>query len=793
MAVKVQIKEKGEKGSIQKDEIMMKIIYILTLISVFSIPLFFGIGKINNIRLSKQILLVFLSFISIFFWFLKSLSESRVEIRKSSVLFFSFLFIFTVLASTIFSVWKWGSFWGWPQKTEESFLTILCFFLSFFVFSHIIDKKNLLHLYTTLAVSGFFIAIIGMLQLYNRFVIPWSFTHNLTFNPVGNMRDWALFLATISPIVLASAFMSKKSGLRVFLLATGILILLALVVINSSWAWIEILIGMIIFLVLGIWKLERNIHKFLFIPALFFSLALIFIFLKIKIPGLPNIPLEVTPSLSASFNVNMQMLKTNLKTWILGWGPGTFKYGWSKFKNPSLNQTIFWNIRFSRGKSAILDRLGSLGISGVVIYLSLITLGMFEGIKNILKISEKEKSSKILLSLGTLSSFLSISLIKFLTSANFCLEYLWWVLLASIIIISVKRTKNFELAPGSKTNFLFSLLGVLVLAGVVFVFYLETTRYFAEIKYTQALQKNNLEEIRALILNAAELNPKQEIFWRDLAGIYLSMAKQEAIKENVPEEQKNGQMSQFIAAAIATAKESTEINQNNVANWQARGEVYREIMGLSKGALEWSLKSYEKALSLEPNNPFILVELGRTYISQASISAEEERSFYLEKAQEYIRQALDLKPDYAQAAYQMALVYDEQGKTEQAIATLESLKEIDLSFVGGYDPFRDTGLAFQLGILYYRNEDLNRAQIELERAISLNPDYSNARYFLGLIYDKRGDKEKAIEQFERIIELNPGNNEVLDILSNLKSGKPAFGIIETIPEELPIEEMPEEK
>ena len=81
-----------------------------------------------------------------------------------------------------------------------------------------------------------------------------------------------------------------------------------------------------------------------------------------------------------------------------------------------------------------------------------------------------------------------------------------------------------------------------------------------------------------------------------------------------------------------------------------------------------------------------------------------------------------------------------------------------------------------------------------ERAVSINPSYSNARYFLGLIYDREGKKDEAISQFEKIAELNPGNQEVERIIENLQVGKSAlFGISPPEPEpqsrkNLPIEE-----
>jgi len=102
----------------------------------------------------------------------------------------------------------------------------------------------------------------------------------------------------------------------------------------------------------------------------------------------------------------------------------------------------------------------------------------------------------------------------------------------------------------------------------------------------------------------------------------------------------------------------------------------------------------------------------------------------------------------------------------------------------------DVGVAFQLGLLYYNDKQYDKAQAEFERAIGLNENYSNARYFLGLIYDQAGKKDEAISQFEKIAKLNPDNEEVKKILANLKGGKTALEGI--TPAQPPIEEKPAE-
>ena len=73
-----------------------------------------------------------------------------------------------------------------------------------------------------------------------------------------------------------------------------------------------------------------------------------------------------------------------------------------------------------------------------------------------------------------------------------------------------------------------------------------------------------------------------------------------------------------------------------------------------------------------------------------------------------------------------------------------------------------------------KNQLLSQAQSELEKAVSLNPSYSDAMYSLGLVYDASGQKDKAIQEFTAVQQLNPQDKTVPQILANLKAGLPAL-------------------
>ena len=131
--------------------------------------------------------------------------------------------------------------------------------------------------------------------------------------------------------------------------------------------------------------------------------------------------------------------------------------------------------------------------------------------------------------------------------------------------------------------------------------------------------------------------------------------------------------------------------------------------------------------------------------------------------------AVALKPDYAEGHFLLAQVFDAEGQAAEAIRRGEAAALLAP---------QDIGTLFQLGLLYYRANRLQDAEIVFRRSTEISPNYSNARYFLGLIYDKLGKKTDAASEFQKILALNPDNEEVKKIISNLKAGKTALaGIV----------------
>ena len=93
-------------------------------------------------------------------------------------------------------------------------------------------------------------------------------------------------------------------------------------------------------------------------------------------------------------------------------------------------------------------------------------------------------------------------------------------------------------------------------------------------------------------------------------------------------------------------------------------------------------------------------------------------------------------------------------------------------------------MAFQIGLLYYRNNQKDAAFNAWQQAVVLFPSYSNARWYLSLVYEERGDLANALKQVEEIERFNPDSEMVRERLDKLRSGK------RTIPPEKVLDQKP---
>ena len=137
----------------------------------------------------------------------------------------------------------------------------------------------------------------------------------------------------------------------------------------------------------------------------------------------------------------------------------------------------------------------------------------------------------------------------------------------------------------------------------------------------------------------------------------------------------------------------------------------------------------------------------------------------LGQAEDYMRQALELKPDHSEIYCSLAAVQGQQGQEEEALKTVEKGLQIrqDVPCL----------LGTKGHTLLHLNR-LDEAEAPLRQAMKLNPDHPLGYVSLAELMTKKEQWDEAISLLSEALKLAPGNSQIYMAQANVlaKSGKP---------------------
>lgn len=389
------------------------------------------------------------------------------------------------------------------------------------------------------------------------------------------------------------------------------------------------------------------------------------------LPGRPTQP--VLLPLSASWSIAVDMLKSP-KTALIGVGPHEFAHAYSQFKPLWVNQTPFWNVEFSQGSNLPLSLLITTGLLGFLSWLWLVSLIVFRIVRK-----------------GTLVQPLSLMLVGSIvlqlvlpphpvTIAIFALTLAYWladfmddfeqVKLYTLITRLSKRAHAPTTATTSYTTLSSSLVGlVLLAAAVVGLFGVASNALAANYFYqsTFALKEDDGVRLYELQQRGAKTNPYLDAYRRRYALTNLTVASALANKANLTEVEQQ-QIVQLVQQAIREARAATILEPDDTRNWLTLGQVYTNLVGTANGAEQWAVSAYVRAIELAPADPELRLAVGSIYYNQQQY----------DEAAQLFQQAVQLKPNHANAYYNLANALRQlQRLGEAERAYQEVLKLID--------------------------------------------------------------------------------------------------------------------
>ena len=745
---------------------------LLLAINIFLLPLVFCTSFQNILDFPKREVFLFFTLLALLFWLAKGIFKKELKIKINPIFFASLGLLLIFLICSGLSIYKASSFLGLISNPTDNFLTFLVLVLNAFLVSQVFEKEDVSKILKIFISSVGIAVFFGILQIFNIFILPISSTKISSFNLLGRVSLGGLVSAIFLPLSLVLLFAEKNKKGKIFLSIASLVFFFALILYDLKLAWIELFIfsaGLSIFATKNLFSKKEIVWTLTL--SLLLIVSVFFFFFTPRLEFLPNIPNEVSPGFGTETDVLRGVYNESAKNIIFGVGPGNFVYGYNKYHSPVINQTIFWNTRFLSGDSTFFDWLITKGVIGGISLLLVYFVIVWRIIKVIKNHLQKGEDPKVVV--GIAGALIVLIIGTFFYSYNFFLWAVFWLLLGVFLLFDKQKTKVFSF-NSFLTQGIGTTLYVVILALVVICFFVEARNCLAEVNYFKGANSRLPKESIDYYRKATQLNPTNDLYWRSLAQVCLLQANAVSQDKDIPQQDKTSMVNDLIQEGVRAFERALKLNYFNPANWNARGYFYRNLIGLP-GAGEAALASYRKAIDLEPASPFAYTEMARTYILIAQDFArqnkEDSQKEALKLALVQLNKAVGLKKNYAPAHYLLAVVYDQQGNTKEALNKLEETKK--------YAP-KDAGVLFQTGMLYWRTQQYDKAKENFEQAVNLKPDYSNALYMLGLIYDTENQKEKAIEIFKKVLDLNPENEEVKKILENLKSGKPALeGIVIT--------------
>ncbi len=752
-------------------------------------------------------------------WLLEALLKRRVSYRRSPLNIVFGGTVLIMLASMLASSSPWSSFWG-SDPTGEKAASVIAFIIIAFVAAAVFRPSDIARTAFLVVVAYLLLDFLVLTSMFGArlgIALPaW-----ILQNPLGTVNASALVLGAGFLMALLFSFVAGTGAGRrlvtrpIFFIAlsTALLIGLTLLFIGFRMVWVGIAAAMALFLAANFsrrWApgsgsasgyalgpLAVSAGFLVLLVALLFVVWPSFLIERDSPLFLP--PVEISPSLGATLGIGGQILQQGP---VLGLGPSNFQLAFNQFRDPSLNQSLFWQVRFSHGFSFLSTAVSTLGIVGALILLALAASGMFLVGRAIFR---SPVPNPYLWSFGALAVFVLIE--WFLYASNFTATFLALLSLGLVTAaaqepragpsgISYWRVaRRTVLVEGVAANFTASLVVVFASAFCLIGLYALGAAYAGEVLAQRALRENTVAPLEYAI----RLNPNDASFRQLRAEAALGAVNRLIAEAAIrPNQDLSGQFRTEFENGIAAANAAILLELADPRHWAALGALYETVIPFIPGADRAADDAYAQAARFDPLDPLLRLARGRsalvaadTVSLQASQSQGEERSRldglyreFLGHCRQELEAAINLKPDLAAAHFLLAQVHLREGNLPQAIRNVEATAAIAPN---------DIGVAFQLGFLYYRSEDLRKAQREFQRAIVLDDNYSNARYFLGLIHDRRGNRAGALAEFRKIAAFNPDNDEVKRIIANLVASRRALDGIAPPPEarrDAPIAEPP---
>jgi len=212
-------------------------------------------------------------------------------------------------------------------------------------------------------------------------------------------------------------------------------------------------------------------------------------------------------------------------------------------------------------------------------------------------------------------AWLSVVLSLFFINPGAVHWIIFWMLTALVLTVGCGLSKislpsiDVSLKTSPQFALLTSFIFILAFTAVIVLGVYLGRFYAGEVVYNRSLSESTDKKIESL-QKAISFNGQRVQFYLAAAQSFLNKA------EDIADTSKDSNLiSQYVAMAVNAAKNATDQSPKNVASWEFLSAMYSAARPIAPEAGVWTIEALDKASVLEPTNPNFYLAKGNIKLS----------------------------------------------------------------------------------------------------------------------------------------------------------------------------------
>lgn len=194
-----------------------------------------------------------------------------------------------------------------------------------------------------------------------------------------------------------------------------------------------------------------------------------------------------------------------------------------------------------------------------------------------------------------------------------------------------------------------------------------------------ALEAGDTQKVYDLHLQTISVSPQITNYHLSFADVNFRLASSLSQKPDLTDSDRET-ITRLIQQSIESGKTAISLRPNDSRTWLTVAKIYQNLINVADGAENFALETFGRALSLDRANPSLHLEYA-TLLSQLADNQKDASSASTLRARSIteMQTAIQLRPNYGNAYYNLAKQYENMGDNTRAILALEStLKYTDV-------------------------------------------------------------------------------------------------------------------